>query len=120
MIIPIAEYDPAPIRGLTPAPRDSTVPIPISINKGNETCAWCDVVFNDLFRLKGLVRSEELNLFAFVLEKHPQHFVIDVDGKADVWPQLIGKEVEIEVELRALFCEFYQTQFGQNSQDMAY
>ena len=111
-IIKIAEYDPAPIRGLNPPPRDSTTRIPIAIGLSSGSYAWCDVVFNDLLKLKGLVRPEELHLFAIMLESHAQHFVIDLDGDADVWPQLLGKEVEIEAELRALFCEFYQTQFG--------
>ena len=111
-IIKLERYDPSPIRGLKPPPPDSTTRIPVAIGLSSGSYAWCDLVFNDLLKLQGLVRPEQLHLFAIMLEGHAQHFVIDLDGDADVWPQLLGKEVEIEVELRALFCEFYHTQFG--------
>ena len=111
-ICPIVTYDPAPIRGLKPPPRDSTTRIPLSIMLPSGDYAWCDVTFNDLLKVYGLVHPDDFNLFAIMLGGHAQHFVVDVDGDAAKWPQLIGKEVEIETELRALFVEFYATQFG--------
>ena len=111
-ICPVDTYDPAPIRGLKPPPRDSTTRIPLAIMLPSGHYSWCDMTFNDLLKVWGLVHPDDFNLFAIMLGNHAQHFVIDVDGAADVWPGLLEKEVEIEAELRVLFCEFYETQFG--------
>ena len=107
MIIKVAEYDPAPIRSLKPPPRDNTTRIPLAINLPSGKYAWCDVLFHDLLKLKGLVRPEQLNLFAIMLEGHAQHLVIDLDGDVDVWPQLLGKEVEIEQSFARCSASFF-------------
>lgn len=112
MICDIGSYDPTPIRGLTPPSRDKFTRIPIAIMLSTGNYGWCDVLFHDLLKIYGLVRPEEFNLFAIMLENHPQHLVIDLDGDRDAWPQLMGREIEIEAALRALFVEFYETQFG--------
>ena len=112
MICPIATYDPAPIRGLTPPPHGDATRIPLAIMRRDGTYNWCAMTFWNIVQLYGLVRKSQLNLFAIMLKNHAQHFVIDLDGDADVWPALLNKDVEIETELRALFVEFFQTQFG--------
>ena len=117
-ICPIDKYDPTPIRGLKPPPRDSITRIPLAIQYPNGTYGWCDLTFNDILKVWGLVHKDDFNLFAIMLYGHAQHLVIDLDGDADVWPQLLGKEVQIEAQLRSLFGEFYETQFG-TSPDMA-
>ena len=110
-IINIASYDPSPIRGLTPPSRDDTTRIPIALAKPNGTYSWCDMTFWDFVRVNRTVRESEQNYFAIMLEQHAQHLVIDLDGDADAWPQLLGREVELEAEMRALFVEFFVTQF---------
>lgn len=111
-ICPIASFDPASIRGLKPPPHGNDVRIPLAIQRGTGTYRWCAMTFWQIVQVYGLARPQALNLFAIMLEHHAQHFVIDLDGGVDAWPQLVGKEKEIEAEARVLFAEFYQTQFG--------
>ena len=117
-IIDLASYDPAPIRGLQPPARDNPTRIPIAINHASGY-SNADVLFHDLVKLCGLVEPMELKLFAIMLDGRAQHLVIDLDGGADKWPQLLGKEIEIEQEMRLLVAEFHQLEFG-SAPDLSY
>ncbi len=109
-IIDIASYDPAPIRGIRPPSLDDPTRIPLALayvdSEGVDKYRWCDVTFGDLVKLNQMVHEEERVFFAVMLENHPQHLVIDLDGETADWPQLVGREVEIDQLLRALFDEF--------------
>ena len=111
-VINITSYDPTPIRGPKPPPQGDATRIPLAIMNPNGTYSWCDMTFWNVVQLYGLVKPEELNLFAIMLENHPQHLVVDLDGDKEVWGQLLGKEVEIEVEMKRLFVDFFAQQFG--------
>ena len=113
-----SSFDPTAIRGLAPpemgTPEADTL-IPIAINNKSGGYSWIKVKFSTLIYLNRLVVPEQRCFFSVMLDNHPQHLVIDLDGSVDAWPLLVDQEEAVNDALRGWFADFYQLQFGKTA-----
>jgi hypothetical protein len=123
-VIDLSSFDPSPVCGVKPPGRENTTLIPFSISykywklniKTNkwelkDGYRWFACPFAKFVDLCDSVPVEQRNFFAIFLEGRPLHFILDLDASTTDWPELAGREEEVDTELRARFMEFWSLTF---------